>query len=66
MRYSICVTQQESVRRAIERIPEQLKQALYYYPPEGIAEIAESSLSARPLVVRRTRLVRAQTELFPD
>ena len=36
------------------------------YPPEGIAEIAESTLSGRRLVVRRTRLVGAQAELFPD
>src|SRR2546421_353944 len=65
-RYSIGVTQQESVRRAIERIPEQSWQALDDYPPEGIAEIAEGSLGARRLVVRRTRLVGAQAELFPD
>jgi Transposase DDE domain group 1 len=66
VRYSIGVTQHESVRRAIERIPEQAWQALGDYPPEGIAEIAESSLSGRRLVVRRTRLVGAQAELFPD
>jgi hypothetical protein len=65
-RYSIGVTQQESVRRAIERIPEQSWHALDDYPPEGIAEIAEGSLGARRLVVRRTRLVGAQAELFPD
>jgi len=66
VRYSIGVTQHESVRRAIERIPEQNWQALDDYPPEGIAEIAEGSLGARRLVVRRTRLVGAQAELFPD
>ena len=64
--YSIGVTQLESVRRVIERIPEQSWQPLADYPPEGIAQIAESTLSGRRLVVRRTRLVGAQAELFPD
>jgi Transposase DDE domain group 1 len=66
VRYSIGVRQQEGVRRAIERIPEQSWQRLGDYPPEGIAEIAEGRLSGRRLVVRRTRLVAAQAELFPD
>ena len=66
VRYSIGVTQHESVRRAIERIPDQSWRPLDDYPPEGIAEIAEGSLSGRRLVVRRTRLVGAQAELFPD
>jgi len=66
VRYSIGVTQQESVRRAIERIPAQSWRPLDDYPPAGIAEIAEGTLGARRLVVRRTRLVGAQAELFPD
>ncbi len=66
VRYSIGVTQQEGVRRAIERIPEQSWQRIDDYPPDGIAEIAEGTLSGRRLVVRRTRLVGAQAELFPD
>jgi Transposase DDE domain group 1 len=66
VRYSIGVSQHESVRQAIERIPEQAWQVLDDYPPEGIAEIAEGSLGRRRLVVRRTRLVGAQAELFPD
>jgi len=66
VRYSIGVTQHESVRQAIERIPEQAWRPLDDYPPEGIAEIAEGTLSGRRLVVRRTRLVGAQAELFPD
>ena len=65
VRYSIGVSQHESVRRAIERIPEQSWQRLEDYPPDGIAEIAEATLSGRRLVVRRTRLVGAQAELFP-
>jgi Transposase DDE domain group 1 len=66
VRYSIGVTQQAHVREAIEQIPEQAWQPLADYPPEGIAQIAQSSLSGRRLVVRRTRLVGAQAELFPD
>jgi len=66
VRYSIGVTQQESVRHAIERILEQSWRPLEDYPPEGIAEIAEGTLGRRRLVVRRTRLVGAQAELFPD
>jgi hypothetical protein len=66
VRYSIGVTQQAHVRKAIERIPEESWQPLAGYPPEGIAEIAEGTLSGRRLVVRRTRLLGAQAELFPD
>jgi hypothetical protein len=66
VRYSIGVPQHEGVRRAIERIRERSWQPLDDYPAEGIAEIAEGSLSGRRLVVRRTRLVGAQAELFPD
>lgn len=66
VRYSIGVTQQAHVREAIELIPEEAWQPLVDYPPEGIAEIAEGTLSGRRLVVRRTRLVGAQAELFPD
>ena len=66
VRYSIGVTQQAHVRAAIEQIPEGAWQPLADYPPEGAAEIAEGSLRGRRLVVRRTRLVGAQAELFPD
>ena len=66
VRYSIGVTQQTHVRAAIELIDEQAWQPLADYPPEGIAEIAETSLGGRRLIVRRTRLVGAQAELWPD
>ena len=64
--YSIGVSQQAHVRAAIELIAEQSWQPLAGYPPDGVAEIAEGTLSGRRLVVRRTRLVGAQAELFPD
>jgi len=66
VRYSIGVTQQAHVREAIAQIPEESWQPLAGYPREGIAEIAEGTLRGRRLVVRRTRLVGAQAELFPD
>jgi len=66
VRYSIGVTQQAHVRAVIDQIPEAAWQPLADYPAAGIAEIAEGSLRGRRLVVRRTRLVGAQAELFPD
>ena len=66
VRYSIGVTQHQSVRQAIEQIPDESWQRLDDYPPQGIAEIAEGILGGHRLVVRRTRLVGAQAELFPD
>ena len=66
VRYSIGVSQQAHVRAAIELIGERDWQPLPDYPPDGIAQIAEGSLRGRRLVVRRTRLVGAQAELFPD
>ena len=66
VRYSIGVTQQAHVRAAIEQIAGAAWQPLAGYPAAGIAEIAEGSLRGRRLVVRRTRLVGQQAELFPD
>ena len=66
IRYSIGVSQHQSVRKAIEQIPEQTWLPLADYPPDGTAQIAEGTLRGRRLVVRRTRLVGAQAELFPD
>ncbi|MBA3366032.1 MAG: IS1380 family transposase [Actinobacteria bacterium] len=66
VRYSIGVTQQAHVREAIGAIPEAHWQPLADYPPQGVAEIAEGTLRGRRLIVRRTRLVGAQAELFPD
>ena len=66
VRYSIGVSQHASVRSAIEQIPERDWQPLADYPPAGVAEIAEGTLAGRRLVVRRTRLVGAQAEIFPD
>jgi hypothetical protein len=66
VRYSIGVTIQPHVRAVIEQIPESAWQRLADYPPTGLAEIAETLLGERRLVVRRTRLVGAQAALWPD
>ena len=64
--YSIGVRQQKAVAEAIAAIPEQDWTALENYPDRGEAQIAETKLGARRLIVRRTRLVGAQAELWPD
>ena len=47
-------------------IPEPDWQPLADYPAGGEAQIAETTLGAQRLIVRRTRLVGAQAELWPD
>jgi hypothetical protein len=64
--YSIGVRMQKGIREAVEAISEEAWQAIENYPEEGEAQIAESTYGGRRLVVRRTRLVGAQTQLWPD
>jgi hypothetical protein len=66
IRYSIGVTMQPHVRTVVEQIPEAAWQRLADYPHTGLAEIAETGLAGRRLVVRRTRLVGPQATLWPD
>lgn len=65
-RYSIGVRMQRHVRAAIERIPEAEWKPLAGYPAGGEAQIAETKLGDKRLVVRRTRLLGEQADLFPD
>jgi Transposase DDE domain group 1 len=65
-RYSIEVRQQHQVKAAIAAIPEQDWQTLEDYPEGGEAQIAQTMLGHQRLIVRRTRLVGAQAELWPD
>jgi hypothetical protein len=65
-RYSIGVRMQKHVRAAIAQIPESRWTPLAGYPQGGEAQIAETTLGERRLIVRRTRLVGEQAELFPD
>jgi hypothetical protein len=64
-RYSIGVRMQKEVRAAVEAISEQDWQSIDY-PAEGEAQIAETTFGGRRLIVRRTRLIGPQAELWPD
>jgi hypothetical protein len=64
--YSIGVRMQAWVPDAIARIPEGDWQPLEDYPDDGQAQIAQTMVGPQRLVVRRTRLVGAQAELWPD
>jgi hypothetical protein len=65
--YSIGVRQHPSIRKAIAQIDDENWQPLADYPEDGEAQIAETLLGeGRRLIVRRTRLLGAQAELWPD
>jgi hypothetical protein len=63
--YSIGVRMIKTVRQAVEAIDEDAWQPIDY-PDGGEAQIAETVYGSRRLIVRRTRLVGAQAELWPD
>ena len=63
--YSIGVRMIKTVRAAVEAIDEDAWQRIDY-PEEGEAQIAETIYGGRRLIVRRTRLLGAQAELWPD
>jgi hypothetical protein len=63
--YSVGVRMQQGIREAVEAIEEAAWQTIAY-PVEGEAQIAETSYRGRRLIVRRTRLVGAQAQLWPD
>jgi hypothetical protein len=64
--YSIAVRMTKTVRAAVEQIDEQAWRHVENYPKEGQAQIAETTYDGRRLIVRRTRLVGPQAELWPD
>lgn len=64
--YSISVRLQFWVKDAVAAIPETAWQPLEDYSPNGEAQIAETTVGEKRLVVRRTRLVGPQAELWPD
>jgi hypothetical protein len=64
--YSIGVRMAKHVRAAVDLIDETAWTTITDYPDSGEAQIAETLLGDRRLIVRRTRLVGAQAELFPD
>src|SRR5215217_4050220 len=63
--FSIGVRLQPAVRAAIEQLDETAWQTLEDYPPTSIAQIAETKLGNRRLVVRRVRTLDRQGELLP-
>jgi hypothetical protein len=54
------------VAARIAGIPESVWPALTDYPADGEAQIAETTLAGKRMIVRRTRLIGAQAELWPD
>ena len=64
--YSIGVRMTQPVREIVEQIPEQAWTTIDDYPDSGEAQIAETTLAGRRLIVRRVRTLGAQGELFPD
>jgi hypothetical protein len=64
--YSIGVRMHKAIRAAVEAIEESAWQTIEDYPKEGEAQIAETTHGGRRLIVRRTRLVGPQAELWPD
>jgi len=64
--YSIGVRMIKTVRAAVDAIDETAWQRIENYPDDGEAQIAETAYGERRLIVRRTRLLGAQAELWPD
>jgi hypothetical protein len=64
--YSIGVRRQAHITAAITAIPQADWQPLSDYPEDGEAQIAQAMLGSQRLIVRRTRLLGAQAELWPD
>jgi hypothetical protein len=65
IRYSITVCQTKPIRAAIATIDEDAWTPIGY-PDGGLAQVAETRYQGDRLIVRRTRLVGAQAELFPN
>jgi Transposase DDE domain group 1 len=65
IRYSITVRQTKPIRAAIATIPADAWTPIVH-PDGGLAEVAETRYQGDRLIVRRTRLVGQQAELFPD
>jgi hypothetical protein len=63
--YSIGVRMIKTVTAAVAAIDEDAWQSIDY-PAEGQAQIAETVYGGRRLIIRRTRLLGAQAELWPD
>jgi hypothetical protein len=65
IRYSITVRQTKPIRAAIATIDEQAWVDIVY-PDTGLAQVAETRYQRDRLIVRRSRLIGAQAEPFPN
>ncbi|MEZ5121819.1 MAG: IS1380 family transposase [Solirubrobacterales bacterium] len=63
--YSIGVRRQGAVPAAIAAIPETDWVTLEDYPDDGEAQIAQTMIGSQRLIVRRTRLIGRQADLWP-
>jgi hypothetical protein len=63
--YSIGVRNINQVKAAIDAIPEDAWQTIPY-TDGGQAQVADTTYATRRLIVRRTRLLGPQAQLFPD
>jgi len=64
--FSIGVKLTKAIRALIDQIDESEWVTVEDYPDGGEAQVAETELKGFRLIVRRTRLIGAQAELFPD
>jgi Transposase DDE domain group 1 len=64
--FSIGVKQSPTITKLIAAIPETAWVTVADYPEGGEAQVAETEVKGFRLIVRRTRLVGAQAQLFPD
>jgi hypothetical protein len=64
--YSIGVRMTKPVRELVEQISDDAWTTIDDYPDSGEAQITETVLDGRRLIVRRVRTLAAQAELFPS
>jgi hypothetical protein len=64
--YSIGVRMIKQIKAIVEQIDETAWQTVTDYPADGEAQIAQTTYGGRRLIVRRTRLLGKQAELWPD
>jgi hypothetical protein len=64
--YSIGVRMIKQIKEIVAAIDESAWVRIEDYAKDGEAQIAETTYGARRLIVRRTRLLGAQAELWPD
>lgn len=64
--YSIGVRMIKQIKEIVDQVDETAWQTVTDYPKDGEAQIAETIYGGRRLIVRRTRLLGKQAELWPN